>query len=216
MNILAIETTVPQGTLAVLKDGAATESAFSNGFPHSMGILAAIKELFERTDIRPQDLSSIIVDAGTGSFTGIRLGISVAIGIAMPYNIKIFGASSASVIAYRVLREHGAHGTLAVLQDAKTDQAYITIFEAQKNMLRIIENTKITDVSKLGTVIPEEALVCGCVPFFKPGRDTSKRFSFIEEPPVPSAAAALGLFSEWPHLLDQNHEPIYIKSPVKT
>ncbi|MCM8788802.1 MAG: tRNA (adenosine(37)-N6)-threonylcarbamoyltransferase complex dimerization subunit type 1 TsaB [Candidatus Omnitrophica bacterium] len=75
----------------------------------SMEILPAIDEILNRTKMRPEMFEYFIISSGPGSWTGIRLGFSVAYGLSSANEKKIFGLSTIESIAYK-FRDAGPTG----------------------------------------------------------------------------------------------------------
>lgn len=90
--VLAIESAVAGGSISLL-DGE-TEVDFTigpNNVSRAEDLLAEIAALLERNDISKSDISAIAVSTGPGSYTGIRIAISTALGLKNALNIPCFG-----------------------------------------------------------------------------------------------------------------------------
>ncbi|MCM8815059.1 MAG: tRNA (adenosine(37)-N6)-threonylcarbamoyltransferase complex dimerization subunit type 1 TsaB [Candidatus Omnitrophica bacterium] len=75
----------------------------------SLEILPAIDEILNKTKMSPEMFDFFVVSSGPGSWTGIRLGFSVALGLSAADERKIFGLSSIESIAYK-FRKAGPAG----------------------------------------------------------------------------------------------------------
>ena len=100
---LAIETTANVFSLAVGDGDTVFSERVIRRHRHSERLVGEIKKLFDRADIAGQDLSAVGLGIGPGSFTGIRVGVSVAITFSQILNIPVYGISSLNV-AGRKLR----------------------------------------------------------------------------------------------------------------
>ena len=90
--ILCIETATPLCSAAICSKGttvAVRESA--DGKPHSTLLTVFISELLEETRLKVSDLDGVAVSCGPGSYTGLRIGVSVAKGIAYGSSIPLIG-----------------------------------------------------------------------------------------------------------------------------
>lgn len=92
---------------------------------HSSRLMPAIVELMEDISIEPHDLQKIIVGEGPGSFTGIRIGVTVAKSLAWALNIPVVGVSSLESLAYQAkLRE----GLVCTFFDARRENVFAGIY----------------------------------------------------------------------------------------
>jgi len=91
---------------------------------HSAYIASGIAELFQKYNLEPKNLDAVAVNVGPGSFTGIRVGMTVARVLAQAYNLKAIGVSSLEVLAVLNKSEKPA----LVIMDARKGKAYIGIF----------------------------------------------------------------------------------------
>ena len=101
MWTLGFDSTTATVTASVLKDGVeiASYSAVS-GTSHSTTLLPAAADLLKASGITVRDLSLISCSAGPGSFTGVRIGVATAKGLAAPFDIPCIGVSSLEAMAY--------------------------------------------------------------------------------------------------------------------
>lgn len=92
---------------------------------HSSRLMPAIVELMEDISIEPHDLQKIIVGEGPGSFTGIRIGVTVAKSLAWALDIPVVGVSSLESLAYQAkLRE----GLVCTFFDARRENVFAGIY----------------------------------------------------------------------------------------
>lgn len=99
--ILAIETSIKAGSLALLKNTDVIDSwAGNNNVSRSEDLIPQITHLLERNQIELRDIQKIAVSIGPGSFTGIRVGIAVAKGLAFALDCQLVGVSILEAIAF--------------------------------------------------------------------------------------------------------------------
>src|SRR3954467_10077441 len=119
---LAVETSGRAGSLAIAEDGhVLAEEQFSHGLKHAAGIIPIIDRLCASRGWKPADIEEIYVSAGPGSFTGLRVGITVAKTLAFATGAKLVAVPSGRVIAHNAPPE--ASNVMIVL-DAKRDQIF--------------------------------------------------------------------------------------------
>lgn len=100
MVFLAIETSDPQGSLALFDAGGVREEEFfSEDMAHAREFAARIDGLLRRSDLTPRELRGISVSAGPGSYTGCRVGITAAKTLAIALRIPVVTVSSLEVMA---------------------------------------------------------------------------------------------------------------------
>ena len=128
MLILAIETTGPLASCA-LSDGIHTEQIINHTeYSHLEEIVPMVKKLLEEQSVKPEELDAIAVSRGPGSFTGIRIGVATAKGLAQVWNKPIITVPTLESFAYG--KEQG-DVVIAPLFDARRSQVYSGVYEPQ-------------------------------------------------------------------------------------
>lgn len=99
-NILAIESGVAGGSLALMAGTAVLESWSSKEkASRSEHLLPRIAEMLETAGMKPSDLSKIAVSNGPGSYTGIRIGLATAMGLSAALGTPCVGVSLLKALA---------------------------------------------------------------------------------------------------------------------
>lgn len=103
-RVLAVETATPASSVALV-DGreVVASAAHLDRMGHSAFLVPAIDFCFDQAGWRPQDLDAIVVDVGPGLYTGIRVGIATAQGLAAAIGIPLLTAISLDAIALRAV-----------------------------------------------------------------------------------------------------------------
>lgn len=125
MKILSIDTTSMMGSVAITDDHrllASEEQGVHRS--HSEKLLVAIDHLLYIAGIEKKDIEAIAVATGPGSFTGLRIGLGVAKGMALALGVPIAGVSSLASLA---LNAAGFAGTTIPLIDARRGEIYAKI-----------------------------------------------------------------------------------------
>lgn len=121
MLILAIDTTGPLASCA-LSDGLHIEQIINDTeYSHLEEIAPMVKRLLEKQKVEPAELDAIAVSRGPGSFTGIRIGMATAKGLAQIWNKPVICVPTLDSFAYG--REQG-DVVIAPLFDARRSQVY--------------------------------------------------------------------------------------------
>ncbi len=128
MNIraLAIETSGSIGSVALAQDGKTLlDDTFPHGLQHAARIIPAIDALCKKLNWTSADFGEIYVSAGPGSFTGLRIGITLAKTLAM-----VTGSKLVSVPSVRILAENAPADAknVVIVLDAKRDQIFTAVF----------------------------------------------------------------------------------------
>jgi tRNA threonylcarbamoyladenosine biosynthesis protein TsaB len=93
--ILAFDTATDLATSAIVRDGAVLGERVSD----SRLLLADVDELFREAGLVASDLTRVVVGTGPGSFTGMRIGLSVARGLGLALGIEGAGVSTLDALA---------------------------------------------------------------------------------------------------------------------
>jgi tRNA threonylcarbamoyladenosine biosynthesis protein TsaB len=126
MKILAIESSSKAASVAVTEDRTLLAQYFQQtGLTHSRTLLQMAEDLLKTSGIRLRDLDAIAVASGPGSFTGIRIGVSAAIGLAWGADLPVCGVSTLEAMAYQA-EEPGT--VLCPVMDARRSQVYNALF----------------------------------------------------------------------------------------
>lgn len=149
MIILSLDTTAVTASVALL-DGekVIASSSVHNKLTHSEKILPMIDELLKNSGYTIDDVEVIGVSEGPGSFTGVRIGIATAKGLAYSKGLPIVPVSSLEALAenFRFLSEfEGERILLSPSMDARRDELYNALFELDgKGIERITEDRPIS------------------------------------------------------------------------
>ncbi len=124
---LAIETSGRQGSVALTAGSAVlAEESFSHGLKHAAGLLPLIDRMTRNAGLTPPSLGHLYVSHGPGSFTGLRIGITLAKTLAFVTGAKIVAVPTLRVLAMNAPAD--AQHVLVVL-DAKRDQIFTARYE---------------------------------------------------------------------------------------
>jgi tRNA threonylcarbamoyladenosine biosynthesis protein TsaB len=122
LRALALETSGRVGSIAITEDGRLiAEDIFSHGLKHAAEMVPKIDTLLKAAGWQPPDLREIHVSIGPGSFTGLRIGITLAKTLAFATGAKLVAVPSVLILANNAPPE--ARDVVIVL-DAKRDQIF--------------------------------------------------------------------------------------------
>jgi len=110
-----------------VRDGVVlAEPTFEHGLKHAAGILPMIDSLCREHGVGPKDLAELYVSIGPGSFTGLRIGVTLAKTMSLTTGVKIVAVPTVAVLAANAPAD--AANVIIVL-DAKRDQIFTAAFE---------------------------------------------------------------------------------------
>jgi len=144
MRILGIDSATRTASVALIEDEGAIDEQKSEK-RHSVNVGASdsvrncaeiivplIKSLLEKTHLAPADLSAIAVSIGPGSFTGLRVGLATAKGIAYSGGLPLIGISTLLALAAGV---KDFDGIICSLLDARKNDVYLGLFRRAGKIL---------------------------------------------------------------------------------
>lgn len=123
MRILAIDTATESCSVALLNSDAVTAHFEECPREHTQRILPLVKEILTRSDTSLTDLDALAFGRGPGSFTGVRIGIGIAQGLALGAELPMIGVSTLATMAQGAWRMTGATRVLAAI-DARMGEVY--------------------------------------------------------------------------------------------
>lgn len=133
MKILALETAAKAVSAAITEDGKVLAAGYQDtGLTHSATLMPIVEGLFRNTGLAPVDVDVVAVSAGPGSFTGVRIGVSAAKGIAFAVEKPAAAVSTLAALARNVAF---ADGLIICAMDARRQQVYNALFEAKNGIL---------------------------------------------------------------------------------
>jgi len=141
MITLGIDTSTARGSVALLRDEQSLgEESFwrgGKGAPAGQHLFGAIEKLLSSQQLAPRDIGLIAVGVGPGSFTGIRVGIAAAKGLAMPRQYR----SRPSTVSTHWLSRFSRNcrrdcQQMCVFADARRDEIYSAVYDREGRRVR--------------------------------------------------------------------------------
>jgi tRNA threonylcarbamoyladenosine biosynthesis protein TsaB len=158
--ILAINTSTAQFGLALHTERGhvVSECLISPGPKNFKGFMPGIVSLLENSDTDINELNAIIVVKGPGSFTGLRVGLSTAKGMARGLQIPIIGVSSLEVMASQLSY---TRRTICSMIDSRKGEVFFALFRGDgNNLIRISDNQSVR-LQDIQSVIKTETIFIG-------------------------------------------------------
>lgn len=163
MNILALESSASACSAALCRDGALTAQFFQNsGLTHSRTLLPMVHDMLSGCGQSLEQVDVIAVAAGPGSFTGLRIGVAAAKGLAWAEEKLCAPCSTLESMAWPLAH---LEGTLIVCaMDARRSQVYNALFRAKGEGLERLSPDRAISLRELGEELknfPESKIVVG-------------------------------------------------------
>ena len=124
---LGLDCSSPHLALALYQGGLLAASSEAVGRDHAIRLPAALNALFTQAGLAPKDLRGVGVGVGPGSYTGLRIGVAAAKGIAQSLGVPLRGESTLAAMAASVLSDHELRGVIAL--DARRGNVYAGVFQ---------------------------------------------------------------------------------------
>lgn len=130
---LGIDTANTPLSVAIVKDGQLlAEENTSMAINHSLRAMPAIEEIFSKVNLTPSDIDAIAVSEGPGSYTGVRIGVTIAKTLAWTLEKPLKGVSSLKAIAMNGLF---FNGLICPIVDARRENVYAGVYESDNERL---------------------------------------------------------------------------------
>ena len=134
MKILALESSAVACSVCLWEDGRLLAQSFQNsGLTHSRTLMSLCGDLLINGGYPRDEVDVVAVAAGPGSFTGLRIGVAAAKGLAWAGDKLCAGVSTLEAMAWPLAHLEGAD--LCAVMDARRQQVYNALFEVRGGAL---------------------------------------------------------------------------------
>jgi tRNA threonylcarbamoyladenosine biosynthesis protein TsaB len=222
MITLAFDSTAAIASVAVL-DGTRVlgESTINNGLTQSELLLPMAEDLLKNLGLKFSDVGLFAASVGPGSFTGVRIGVSLIKGLAFGKDIPCVEVSTLEALAENL---SPLDALLCPCMDSRRAQVYNALFECENGQLKRITEDRAIALSALG----EELLAMGDRKIFVSGdgyavthRALSQMGVKLEDTPralIGASAASVGLvairkYERGETVSDSEFAPTYLRLP---
>ncbi|MGV3631843.1 MAG: tRNA (adenosine(37)-N6)-threonylcarbamoyltransferase complex dimerization subunit type 1 TsaB [Bacteroidota bacterium] len=131
--ILHLETATKSCSVALSKDGKQLqlEESRDEQYSHGEKLTLYIQNVLEREGISPSDLSAVSLSSGPGSYTGLRIGVSVAKGLCYSLSIPLIAIDSLTCL-YELAKLKYEGRTIIPMIDARRMEVFCSVFSGNK------------------------------------------------------------------------------------
>lgn len=155
MLILSFETSAKAASVALLENGKLLGESYQNtGLTHSQTLMVMAQQLLEDCGKTVSDLQAVAVAEGPGSFTGVRIGVAAAKGLAWGAELPCYGVSTLEAMALSL----GAwQGYVCPVMDARRSQVYNALFSVNCGKLERLREDRAIALEDLSRELSELA-----------------------------------------------------------
>ncbi len=174
MKILALETSAKAVSAAVVEDGKVLGYAYQNiGLTHSVTMMPMVDSMLKNASLTMEDLGAIAVAKGPGSFTGLRIGVSAAKGLAWAAELPCYGVSTLESMAKNAT---AFEGLIICAMDARRNQVYNALFRCHQGALERLSEDRAIGLGELG-----EELKAYSEPMMVVGDGAALAYGFLKD-----------------------------------
>ena len=228
VKILQIETSTEVCSVALSENGKTVLKKESmEGLNHSELLTVFIEELFTEKNIKPDFLNAVAVSKGPGSYTGLRIGVSVAKGLCYALNIPLVSINSLRVLGTYAALNHSGFSSVKNMEnvlfcpmiDARRMEVYTSLYNPEGEQIKPV-SAEIIDAAFLSEYLEKNTVF-----FFGNGAKKCKDIishpnAYFKGPETTSAQFMSGIaFDKYNKRQFEDvayFEPFYLKDFVAT
>ena len=159
MLIIGLDTTSQSGSVSLINENKILgECLFNVGPRHSENVVSSLEWLLDTLNIEKKNIEAVAVSIGPGSFTSVRVGVTIAKSLAYSMKIKIVGVSSLEVLAMNIPQ---TEKNICAMLDAKREEVYSAVYKYSNNVLTMTRGEKAESVEILLSDINEPTVFVG-------------------------------------------------------
>lgn len=142
-NYLILDTSFKEMVVGIVKDNQLIYKMQKYAFQRQSEIaVQEVEKAFKETNLNPKDINKVIVTYGPGSYTGVRIALTIAKVFCSSLKIELVPLTSLQALS-------GAKGKKIALIDARSNMAYYSVFDNGV----ILENANIIKIEKLNELL---------------------------------------------------------------
>jgi tRNA threonylcarbamoyladenosine biosynthesis protein TsaB len=156
-NILMIESATKVCSVALLKgEEIFLNEESSENFSHAEKLTVFVENVLKEAHLKPTDLDAVAVSSGPGSYTGLRIGVSLAKGLCYSLNIPLISVDTLQYLANNIELEKNELACAMI--DARRMEVYFNVFDNENKALfetnnKVIEENSFSDLMEKNKLI---------------------------------------------------------------
>jgi tRNA threonylcarbamoyladenosine biosynthesis protein TsaB len=150
-TLLAIDTATECCSAALWVNGKSYHRSSIQPRKHAELILPFIDDLLTEAKINKSDIQGLVVGQGPGAFTGVRIAVGVAQGIALALDIPVVAVSNLQTLAFTAYQQLNTQQprTILVATDARMNEVYSAKYTIQGNNIKQLSKEKVSNASEV-------------------------------------------------------------------
>lgn len=139
--LLAIETSSLVSSVALLHEQTLrAELTIQARLTHSEQLMPHIADMLDKASVGKADIDGIVVSIGPGSFTGLRIGLATAKGLAFAWQTPIVGIETPTSLAWNFV---GNADKICPLIDAQKGNVYASVYKWNRGILETLDDVSV-------------------------------------------------------------------------
>lgn len=220
-RILAIETATKVCSVAVAEEGELL-GEFSLFVPqvHAERLVIMINNLLDNLRLSYRNLDAVAVSNGPGSFTGLRIGLSVAKGIAFGQNTKLIAVPTLEAIAGLIRDQVDSGKNVVPILHARSDEFYYSSFRLDNSGLKMATGHRYASAEEIAAEFPPDVIFVGeGVAAFSNYESVKRKFAARQLRNIPASAKEVAMIASEKYKQGEFADPrtsvpMYIKNFV--
>jgi len=217
--ILHIETATKNCSVALSKNDKLVDllEYAGEGYSHAEKLHIFIRDILKRNQLSGNDLSAVSVSKGPGSYTGLRIGVSAAKGLAYALNIPLISVGTLESLAQKIQTDEDIY--IIPIIDARRMEVYSAVFDQHHRLIRQVQ-ADILDNKPFDKYLKEKKVIFIGDAVEKTKPIIQQHNAFFYEEKYPSAKEMISLsFNKFLNSSPENvayFEPFYLKDFIIT
>ncbi len=214
-NLLLLDASSSLCSVALLTDQGDFWKSEEQPRRHAQRLLPMVDELLQDADVARGDLDGIAFGRGPGSFTGIRIAVSVAQGISLGLNIPVCGISSLQLIAQAVSEQNPDSDQVMAIMDAHMGEVFWGQYAFSEGSVSSVSTEQVGAPAEcLKDVAQWQGSLAGGGLLLKEFADCPQTFAAIQPDARFMAKAARQAWDNADFSDPENHPPVYLRNSV--
>lgn len=218
MVVLALETVTPAGSLAISRDAQVVSTDGGAGTPHAARLPQALADWLGQHGLSLDDVDRLAVVSGPGSFTGVRIGMACAQGLAATRGWQVAAVSTLEAIAegWRHAVADASPATVLACLDGMRGEVFTAVYRWDGRVLELARAPEVAFPSAdTITALADTVHVVGngAVKYADIWRAAGAPHVHDVFEPLAASAARLVAQPQWPLSAPHALRPVYVRRP---